>query len=326
MAAAYTIGSRPPMPRGVGRNRRSLNRIVMRYLEPDNSRATGHLAKNILTTLRGDGSMEHSSNLRRGDFSMADRLARFDAAGHGLLPSVSCPTLPTSPAPARRGRLRNGATPGDFLAAPRCGARTRADGCCRQPAMRNGRCRMHGGLSTGPKTAEGRARCAAARRTHGFYSAETAALRREANLRIRRLRALIAPVTVRRTAGHELLPANSLNSAGAQVRRSPSPGMPGAPSPSGSSRPGGAPAGGRGTVTAGHEVLPSLSMPALDAARPVRKLVPRRGLVQRCLMGSTALGLGLTVAPAAPAGHRVLPSFSAVSPQPPARLGVRLSG
>ena len=37
---------------------------------------------------------------------------------------------------------------------------------------------MHGGLSTGPRTAAGRARCAAARRTHGFYSAEMVALRR----------------------------------------------------------------------------------------------------------------------------------------------------
>ena len=34
--------------------------------------------------------------------------------------------------PGRRGRLRNGATPGDFLAAPRCGARTRSGECCRQ--------------------------------------------------------------------------------------------------------------------------------------------------------------------------------------------------
>jgi hypothetical protein len=51
---------------------------------------------------------------------------------------------------------------------PRCGARTRADGECRAPAVwlagavapRNGRCRMHGGLSTGPRTSEGRAKCA----------------------------------------------------------------------------------------------------------------------------------------------------------------------
>lgn len=28
-----------------------------------------------------------------------------------------------------------------------CGARTRTGGTCRQPAMKNGRCRMHGGKS-----------------------------------------------------------------------------------------------------------------------------------------------------------------------------------
>ena len=67
------------------------------------------------------------------------------------------------------------------MKAPRCGAKTRAGGCaCRQPAMANGRCRFHGGKSTGARTAAGRARCARARRTHGFYSAETVALRREA--------------------------------------------------------------------------------------------------------------------------------------------------
>lgn len=55
---------------------------------------------------------------------------------------------------------------------PRCGARTRAGHPCRAPAWRardepsprNGRCRMHGGLSTGPRTAEGKARCAEAAR------------------------------------------------------------------------------------------------------------------------------------------------------------------
>jgi hypothetical protein len=45
----------------------------------------------------------------------------------------------------------------------RCGARTRAGGTCKAPAVwGKERCRMHGGLNTGPKTAEGRARCAAA--------------------------------------------------------------------------------------------------------------------------------------------------------------------
>ena len=54
---------------------------------------------------------------------------------------------------------------------PRCGARTRKNThCLAMPIWddvhdrpRNGRCRNHGGLSTGPRTAEGIARAAAAR-------------------------------------------------------------------------------------------------------------------------------------------------------------------
>jgi hypothetical protein len=38
--------------------------------------------------------------------------------------------------------------------------------------MRNGRCRMHGGMSTGPTSPEGLARIAAARTVHGGYGAE----------------------------------------------------------------------------------------------------------------------------------------------------------
>ena len=49
---------------------------------------------------------------------------------------------------------------------PRCGARTRTGQACQARAVwdrerdrpRNGRCRLHGGLSTGPKTPEGKAR------------------------------------------------------------------------------------------------------------------------------------------------------------------------
>src|SRR5512145_1643807 len=112
-------------------------------------------------------------------------------AGHGLHPSYSPLASTTSLPPERRGRLRNGATPGDFLAAPRCGAHTRAGGCCRQPAMPNGRCRMHGGLSTGPRTAEGLARARRACWKHGYASAETRAFRREAAHAARKLAALI---------------------------------------------------------------------------------------------------------------------------------------
>jgi hypothetical protein len=41
--------------------------------------------------------------------------------------------------------------------------------------MANGRCRMHGGASTGPRTAEGLARSRRARWKHGLYSAEARA-------------------------------------------------------------------------------------------------------------------------------------------------------
>jgi len=58
------------------------------------------------------------------------------------------------------------------VARPPCGARCRDGHACVAPAVwststgapRNGRCRMHGGLSTGPRTPDGRARVAAATR------------------------------------------------------------------------------------------------------------------------------------------------------------------
>src|SRR5262249_10836138 len=45
-----------------------------------------------------------------------------------------------------------------------CGARTRQGRACERPALKNGRCRNHGGLSTGPTTPEGKARIAEAQR------------------------------------------------------------------------------------------------------------------------------------------------------------------
>jgi hypothetical protein len=44
--------------------------------------------------------------------------------------------------------------------------------------MANGRCRMHGGASTVPRTAEGLARSRRARWKHGLYSAEALAERK----------------------------------------------------------------------------------------------------------------------------------------------------
>lgn len=240
---------------------------------------------------------------------MAAGLASLTAAGHGLRPSVPAAAPPAAPAlpPDRRGRLRNGAAPGDFLAAPRCGAHTRAGGCCRQPAMRNGRCRLHGGLSTGPRTAAGRARCAAARRTHGFYSAEIVALRRAGAAYCRRMDALFAALRARRTAGHGVLPSD-VRSQKPEVRK-PQADAPRATSCRDALLTSGfrLPASGS---TAGHGVLPSISAGTPPRARPIRRPTPRPGLVQRTLLGSTALGLGLTVRPPLPAGHGVLPSLS----------------
>jgi hypothetical protein len=76
-----------------------------------------------------------------------------------------------APVQRRDGPLRNGNPRGNPRLAPRCGAKARTTGCaCQAPAMANGRCRSHGGKSTGPRTPEGRASVAAANTTHGNYA------------------------------------------------------------------------------------------------------------------------------------------------------------
>ena len=52
-----------------------------------------------------------------------------------------------------------------------CGAKTRVGGSCRQPAMKNGRCRLHGGKSLSGK-AHGRYRT-------GEHTKEAIALRND---------------------------------------------------------------------------------------------------------------------------------------------------
>ena len=53
----------------------------------------------------------------------------------------------------------------------RCGAKTRKGTECQRPAnKKNGRCRVHGGASTGPRTKEGRARISDANLRHGRYT------------------------------------------------------------------------------------------------------------------------------------------------------------
>jgi len=67
-----------------------------------------------------------------------------------------------------------------------CGARTRSGVPCNGWAMPNGRCRLHGGLSTGPRTPEGLERSRKARWKHGNRSKAAIAAFRETR-EVRRL-------------------------------------------------------------------------------------------------------------------------------------------
>jgi hypothetical protein len=86
--------------------------------------------------------------------------------------------IEVKPHDKRRGKLRNSNPPGDFSRAKRCGAKNRRGEPCRCPAMRNGRCRLHGGLSTGPKTKEGLDRIKQALTKHGRYTQQAKAEQR----------------------------------------------------------------------------------------------------------------------------------------------------
>ena len=81
-------------------------------------------------------------------------------------------------------------------AAPRCGARSKRTGKpCRAAAMPNGRCKVHGGKSTGPRTLKGLERSRRANWKHGYYS-------REARAGRSRVRAAILALRYLRMLGH----------------------------------------------------------------------------------------------------------------------------
>jgi hypothetical protein len=62
----------------------------------------------------------------------------------------------------------------------RCGAKTKAGAPCQKPAIRGKvRCQLHGGRSTGPRTAEGRQRIATANLKHGQKTKEQLKAQRE---------------------------------------------------------------------------------------------------------------------------------------------------
>jgi hypothetical protein len=57
--------------------------------------------------------------------------------------------------------------------------------------MPNGRRRLHGGLGTGPRTAEGLERMRQANTIHGWYSAAATAARRQASADYRTFKAFL---------------------------------------------------------------------------------------------------------------------------------------
>lgn len=75
-------------------------------------------------------------------------------------------------------------------AAPRCGARRKYDGQpCQAPAMKNGRCYLHGGKSTGaPKGNKNGWK-------HGLRSAEAVAQRKRTTALLRKLRTTLTQLT-----------------------------------------------------------------------------------------------------------------------------------
>jgi hypothetical protein len=74
------------------------------------------------------------------------------------------------------GWLKNGNPPGDPRTAPRCSARSKRTGePCRQPAMSNSKCRLHGGKATGLRTPQGLARSRKSNWRHGEYSQDVKA-------------------------------------------------------------------------------------------------------------------------------------------------------
>lgn len=87
-------------------------------------------------------------------------------------------------------------TAGDRIRCTQCQAKAKSTlQQCRRPAAKGKRvCKLHGGKSTGPKTAEGRQRCAEARLVHGQ---ETTSIRMERRLASARL-------SVLEWAGHTL--------------------------------------------------------------------------------------------------------------------------
>lgn len=83
-------------------------------------------------------------------------------------------------------------TAGGAIICPRCQAKSKRTALqCAAPAMRGKRvCRFHGGKSTGPRTPQGLARCAAVKTTHAEETKPMREAHKAAAKRIKELEAL----------------------------------------------------------------------------------------------------------------------------------------
>ena len=135
--------------------------VAMRFSGPVRARASWALARNgrkdEKTTMRRENASRHSLPSRRHLEYSEDVMGSF--------------------IPAQYARVRHGLFPKELIMKkPRCGAKTRRGTPCQAAAIwstrsrRFTRCKNHGGLSTGPKTAEGIERIRRAVTKHGRYS------------------------------------------------------------------------------------------------------------------------------------------------------------
>ncbi len=99
------------------------------------------------------------------------------------------------------------------LKSPKCTAQLKSGAACPNFARKNGRCRRHGGLSTGPRSVEGKAAVARAQWKHGHYSLEKQKVYRNARYFMRECRAFLRYVEStlpkvgrRKTVIHTVLP------------------------------------------------------------------------------------------------------------------------
>jgi hypothetical protein len=116
-------------------------------------------------------------------------------------------------------------TAGGLITCRRCTAHSSRTGeQCRRPALRASRsakCQFHGGRSTGPKTAEGKARIAIAHTQHGRETKEARSARSAASLRLRQLEdagRLLGMIEGPRTRGRKPIGYEPIQSAD-DVRR-----------------------------------------------------------------------------------------------------------